>query len=87
MVCEHLAPLERALLEQGIPVTFRGQAWSDNCREWVYFGVVLDLAALQKQFGLADCVQIHENSDPHSGLERGFVCIRCKDGIMGELKV
>ena len=47
MVCEHLAALEAAILRAGVPETFRGQAWSQNCREWVYFACVLDRAALR----------------------------------------
>ena len=46
MVCEHLVALEEALLAAGVPVTSRGQAWTDNCHEWVYFDVVLDVEAL-----------------------------------------
>src|SRR4051794_13129334 len=36
MVCEHLAELEHALIAAHIPITFRGQLWTSNCREWVY---------------------------------------------------
>jgi hypothetical protein len=43
MTCEHLLPLEEALLAEGIRETSRGQAWSENCREWVYFDCRLDL--------------------------------------------
>lgn len=25
------------LLDRGIAITYRGEAWSDNCREWAYF--------------------------------------------------
>ena len=42
MVCEHLYPLEQALLAAGIAETYRGQPWSRNCREWVYFDADLD---------------------------------------------
>ena len=36
MTCEHLIELERAIIAAGIRETSRGQAWSRNCREWVY---------------------------------------------------
>lgn len=83
MVCDHLAPLEKALLASGVSVTFRGEAWSKNCREWVYFDVALDITALEERFSFPTCVSVHENKDPKSGLERGFVCDSCHDAVMG----
>ena len=86
MVCKHLAELESALLAAGYPVTFRGKAWSDNCREWVYFDVILDVDAVKKKIKLPACVSVSENLDPKSGEERGFYCKDCQDGVMGYLK-
>lgn len=83
MVCEHLAALERALIESGAAETFRGQAWSDNCREWVYFACVLDLPALRARFAFAPCVEDHVHRGTHDGSEAGFVCTVCHDAIMG----
>lgn len=86
MVCAHLAALENALLQSGARETARGQLWSKNCREWVYFDVVLDMPALRTRFAFAGCVQAHENLDPRSGTERGFECTACKDAVMGRLE-
>lgn len=83
MTCEHLRQLEEELLAAGVPVTFRGQAWSDNCREWVYFDCYLDQEALRGRFAFAACVQDHEHLGTHDGQESGFYCSECKDGIMG----
>ena len=83
IVCEHLAPLEAALIQSGARETFRGAAWSQNCREWVYFDVKLDIDALQARFQLPACVTVHVNHDPKSGQERGFVCDACNDAVMG----
>ncbi len=83
MVCECLAKLEQALLNAGIKETYRGQAWSQNCREWVYFDCVLDLPSLRERFGLSDLVKDHEHRGTHDGSERGFVCSECQDGVMG----
>jgi hypothetical protein len=44
MVCEHLSALEQQMLSAGLRVTFRGQAWSRNCREWVFFAQVRAIA-------------------------------------------
>lgn len=68
---------------RGIKETFRGQAWSDNCREWVYFECVLDLAALRARFDFAPFVADHVHRGTHDGAEAGFVCNQCDDAIMG----
>ncbi|HUE72525.1 MAG TPA: hypothetical protein VMP01_16695 [Pirellulaceae bacterium] len=60
MACYHLRDVEQALLASGIRETFRGAAWSHNCREWVYFDCYLDLSELRQRFPLADCVVDHE---------------------------
>ena len=83
MVCEHLAVLERELSAMGLPVTFRGKAWSQNCREWVYFPCVLDLTALRARLALPDCVEDHIHRGTHDGSEAGFFCSVCHDGVMG----
>jgi len=85
MTCQHLYPLEAELIESGIRETYRGTPWSQNCREWVYFDVVFDTDALAARINFAPCVQVHENLDPKSGTERGFVCTQCQDAIMGRL--
>ncbi len=86
MVCSHLAALERALVESGATETSRGMPWSRNCREWVYFDVRLDIKTLSVRFDLRAPVNIHENTDPRSGIERGFVCSECNDAVMGRVK-
>lgn len=83
MTCEHLQPLEQALIERGFRETFRGQAWSQNCREWVYFDVVLDTDAIRQSFALPECVAVHAHRGTHDGQERGFVCQACRDAVMG----
>ncbi|MDW7759601.1 MAG: hypothetical protein SCM96_03060 [Acidobacteriota bacterium] len=83
MVCRHLAPLEKDLLEAGFRETFRGRAWTKNCREWVYFDVVFDIESVLARMLFDPCVEIHENLDPKSGTERGFFCSECLDGVMG----
>ena len=84
MVCEHLRPLEHALAAAGIAVDFRGQAWSERCREWVYYSAVLDLKSIRPH--LPACVEVHENLDARSGLERGYYCGQCHDAVMGLVK-
>jgi hypothetical protein len=85
-MCEHLQELEAELIRKGVPETFRGLAWSRNCREWVYFTCYLDLAAIRKRIILAPCVVDHLNDDPKSGTERGLCCEEHFDAIMGMLE-
>jgi hypothetical protein len=83
MVCEHLRPLEELLIARGIRVTFRGQAWSMNCREWVYFDCFLDTNAIRKAMTFPVYVQDHAHRGTHDGEERGLVCTQCHDAIIG----
>ena len=61
MLCEHLAELEQALIAANIPITYRGQPWTSNCREWVYFACWLDRPAIRARSQLADCVHDHDH--------------------------
>jgi hypothetical protein len=83
MTCEHLRPLEEAIIAGGMKETFRGQAWSNNCREWVYFECYIDPATVRQKFMLAPCVHEHSHRGTHDGEESGFVCSQCNDGVMG----
>lgn len=83
MVCEHLLDIEQALLAARVPVASRGQAWSRNCREWVYVDCFLDLPAIRARFAVPACVEDHAHRGTHDGQERGLVCSRCHDALMG----
>lgn len=81
--CPHLQPLEAYLKEIGIPETLRGQPWTDNCREWVYFDCILQAAQLKKRFHLGDTVTVWDYEDIKVGSELGLICNECNDAIMG----
>jgi hypothetical protein len=83
MVCEHLSALECEVLARGVKETYRGQTWSRNCREWVYFECCFDLAALRTRLDFQACVVDHIHRGTHDGSEAGFVCSQCWDAIMG----
>jgi len=83
MLCEHLQPLEAELKAAGVPETFRGQAWSSNCREWVYFSCFLDLPSIRRRLKLSGTVTNHSLNKRFQGEERGFVCSQHHDAIMG----
>jgi hypothetical protein len=78
-----LRALEDELTAQKRTLTFAGQAWSSNCRHWMYFDVVLDCDALKKRLKLGGGVTVHVNDDPRSGREKGLVCSACKDAVIG----
>ena len=82
-MCEHLLPLENEIRRRGGVETYRGQAWTENCREWVYFDCYLDIKKLRKRFNLPGFIRHHVNDDERSGAEEGFVCEKCKDAVMG----
>ena len=73
------------LVEMGYQITFFGQAWSNEHADWVYFNSKLDLEGLKGKFKLSDNIIIHENLDPKSGTERGFIDKITGEGLMGKL--
>lgn len=85
-ICEHLQPMLDYLLRDGAKVVFAGQAWSDNCRVWVYLDRSLDREALARQFPPPPCVHLHSHRGTHDGSEQGFVCAQHQDGLMGLYK-
>lgn len=82
-MCKHLAELENELKSKSIKETYRGQPWSDNCREWVYFDCVLDVEKIKSRYNFTPCVTISRNDDQRSGRELGFYCEQCRDAVMG----
>ena len=83
ILCEHLAPMLAYLIGQGKKITFAGQAWSSNCRMWVYLDCQLPMQELQKLFPLPSTVHIYSHRGTHDGSETGFVCDKHHDAIMG----
>lgn len=82
-MCAHLKPIEDYLKKAGYTEIYRGQPWSKNCREWIYFDEVLDPIELIKTFNLNKSISIHNYADNKVGAEFGLVCTICKDAIIG----
>jgi len=82
-VCEHLRVLEDELVAGKRTMTSAGQAWSSNCRYWIYFDVLLDCDAIKRRLKLGNGITVHVNDDPRSGREQGLVCDACHDAIVG----
>ena len=83
MLCEHLRPLEIAMIARGMRETYRGRPWSMNCREWVTFDCYIDNEAVRRVMVLPDSVQDHAHRGTHDGEESGFVCHQCWDALIG----
>lgn len=86
-LCEHLQPMLDFLMSTGAKMSFAGQAWSKNCRTWVYLDRTLDTAALSRKFKLASCVRVHSHRGTHERSEYGFYCEEHQDGLMGPYPV
>ena len=83
-MCPHLAPLEKELIQSKVKELFRGKAWSDNCREWVYFDCIFSLDEVSSRFHFdEDIIKRHIHQARHEGSEAGFYCTLCQDAIMG----
>ena len=85
MTCKHLNKLEEELINKEIKITYRGQAWGDNCREWVYFDCVfVSPEQTMEKLGLDQKkLKIHAHYGTHDGQEHGLICTVCNDAIMG----
>lgn len=82
-VCEHLRPIAAYIASCGGAVAYAGQAWSTNCRLWVYYDALLGCEVLLERFAPPACVRIHDHRGTHDGAERGLVCDEHHDALMG----
>lgn len=82
-MCQHLKKAEEYIRASGVKEYWRGQPWTDNCREWIYFDALFDPADLKEKLQLDACVGVHDYFDPKAGSEFGLFCRVCKDGVMG----
>ena len=83
-MCPCLKSLDDALKQRGLKESFRGQAWSMKCREWVYYPVVFDKPRVREVFALPATVVDHIHRGTHDGAESGFVCKLHDDAVMGQ---
>ena len=82
---DSLREIAEYLIENGNQITFFGQAWSNASADWIYFDTKLNLKRLKRKFKLKDNIVIHENLDPKSGTEKGFIDKLTGEGLMGKL--
>ncbi|MBK8352728.1 MAG: hypothetical protein IPP60_02455 [Sphingobacteriales bacterium] len=82
-MCIHLKSLEDFLKSENIAEVYRGQVWSKNCREWIYYDAILNPQKLKEKFHFDATIIIHDYKDNKVGSELGLVCTLCNDAIMG----
>jgi hypothetical protein len=70
---------------KGIEITYFGRAWTKQLADWIYFDTVLNVEKLWKKYQLGAHIVIHENLDPKSGTERGFIYEHTGEGLMGKI--
>ncbi|MBN2596277.1 MAG: hypothetical protein JXR82_05785 [Marinifilaceae bacterium] len=83
---DSLRKIAEFLIKNGIQITFFGQAWSNVSADWIYFDTILDLDRLRIDFKLKDNIIVHENLDPKSGTEKGFIDKLTGEGLIGKLR-
>lgn len=81
---DSLRALAAHLVANNTPITYLGQAWSGQTADWIYFDTVLDLVTFRTQFYFGEHIEIHQNLDPRSGTESGFVDKMTGEGVMGK---
>ncbi len=74
------------LANNGCLVTYFGKPWSNVDSNWIYFDSVLNINELIIQFDEDKTLEIHENTDPRSGLEKGLIDSITKEAVMGLVK-
>ena len=80
-----LRKIAKSLKTREIEITYFGRAWTKQLADWIYFDTVLDVEKLRNQFQLGAHIQIHENLDPKSGTEKGFIDEHTGEGLMGKI--
>ncbi len=83
---EPIRAIAKYLFDKNTPITFFGKAWGGCTNNWIYFDICLDIDELKELFNLDENMEVHENLDPKSGTERGFIDKRTGEGIMGKIK-
>ena len=83
---EKIIQISRRLKKRGVEITYFGLAWTEQHANWIYFDTVLDVENLKNKYQLGSHIVIHENLDPKSGTEKGFIDEQTGEGLMGKIK-
>ena len=83
---DSLRNIAKNLKNKEIDITYFGRAWTKQLADWIYFNTVLDVENLWKKYQPGAHIVIHENLDPKSGTEKGFIDEQTGEGLMGKIK-
>jgi hypothetical protein len=81
-----LRQIAKGLQKSGIKISYCGRAWTEQHANWIYFDTVLNVEKLRNKYQLGAHIVIHENLDPKSGTEKGFIDEQTGEGLMGKIK-
>lgn len=80
-----LRQIAKGLQKSGIEISYFGRAWTEQHADWIYFDTMLDIEKLRNKYQLGSHIIIHENLDPKSGTEKGFIDEQTGEGLMGKI--
>lgn len=80
-----LRQIAKGLQKSGIEISYFGRAWTEQHADWIYFDTVLDVEKLRNKYQLGANIISHENLDPKSGTEKGFIDEQTGEGLMGKI--
>ena len=83
---DSLREIAKNLKKKGIEIDFFGLAWTKQIANWIYFDTVLNVEKLRNKYQLGAHIVIHENLDPKSGMEKGFIDKQTGEGLMGKIR-
>lgn len=81
-----LRKIAKNLKKRGIEIDYFGHAWTKQIANWIYFDTVLNVEKLRTKYQLGAHIVVHENHDPKSGTEKGFIDEQTGEGLMGKIK-
>jgi hypothetical protein len=83
VTCVHLAAMEVAARQAGVPIEQIGDWWSNGHTQNVYFACVLDEQKLRDAFTPPPHVEWIAWDGRTSGHEAGFYCNACNASLVG----
>jgi hypothetical protein len=82
--CEHLQPIERAVLAAGVGIGGgMPSPYSGAGGTWYPVACTFDGPSLRRRLNLPDFVQFEEYDGRVAGSDASFYCTRCKCALMG----
>ncbi len=81
--CEHLRPVEEAVLAAGVRFGPIMSPWCNDSTTWFMCAATFDEPSLRKRLELPDFVRYSEYDGRVAGADATFACTRCDHAILG----